>query len=157
MAEKTKVDLAEWIRKAGKSQRVVEFQYPYLPGLFISIAHASKFILQQIREIAKESFINPRTREQEDRFNDEKLRSEYCRHIINGWRGLTIATMKKIVPGLSVEGGSDDSTEIPFSHDVAMAIMEVSIEFENWVLASAMDTGNFTRVDEKKKEEFENL
>jgi len=152
-------DLAGWIRKAGKRERVVELQYPYagLNDVFVSIGYASKFILQQIREAAKEFYMNPRTRQQEERLNDEKLKKEYAAFIIKGWRGMTVERLRKLVPTLEVDAAVDPTTEVPYSQDVALSIMEVSMDFETWIIDSAQNVENFARVAEAKKEQYENL
>jgi len=150
-------ELAGWIRKAGKAQRTLEFQCPYVKDFFVQITYASKFILTQIREVAREIWTNPRTREREEKMNDDKLRKEYAKQIIAGWRGLTVEKLSKFLPGIKIEGATSKDTEVPFEADVAVAFLEVSIEFENWVVSTATEVENYSSVAEQKKAEFENL
>lgn len=143
------------IKKAGKAQRVGEFQCPYVKDFYVKIAYASKFVMNQIRDAAKEVVSNPRTREREERLNDEKLRKEYTRQLILGWRGLTVGTLAKIVPGAISD--ADQAKEIPFDIETAEAILEVSLEFENWVIDVATSVDNYTSLVEQKQKEAENL
>jgi len=50
-----------------------------------------------------------------------------------------------------------EKVEVPYSIELTTAMLEVSTEFENWVLFTATDFKNFSRIEEQKKEEFENL
>lgn len=154
-------ELAEQIKKAGRAQRVIEFQCPYIPECFVSLVFANRFVLNQIREEAREVFTNPRTRLQEERFNDVKLREAYARQIVQDWKGLTYGKLQKLIPGLEIkdENGKavDMNTEVPFSTEIAVALLSESIEFENWVVEIASNVDNYSRIAEQKKKETENL
>jgi len=113
--------------------------------------------LTQIREASREIWTNPRTREREEKMNDDKLRREYARHIIKGWRGLTVEKLLRIVPGAAVEGAISADSEVPFDIDIAIAFLEVSIEFENWIVSTATEVENYSSIGELKKAEYENL
>jgi len=154
-------DLAEQIKKAGKIQRVIEFQCPYIPECFVSLAFANRFVLNQIREAAREVFKNPRTGLQEERFNDEKLRAAYAQHVIQGWKGLTYEKLQKLIPGLEVKDDAgkpvNSKDDVPFDTGVAAAMLNASIEFENWVIDIASTVDNYSNIAEQKKKETENL
>lgn len=155
-------ELAEQIKKAGRAQRVIEFQCPYIPECFVSLVFANRFVLNQIREAAREVFTNPRTRLQEERFNDVKLRAAYAQQIIQDWKGLTYEKLQKLIPGLEVqdergEKKIDLKEEIPFSAEIAVALLSESIEFENWVIEIASNVDNYSNIAEQKKKETENL
>jgi len=156
-------DLGAFIKKAGESQRVSEFQYPFASTFFVSVAYASKFLLNQIREASKETFMNPRTRQSEDRINEDKLRNEYARIIMKGWRGLTVKVLNLLVPGLDIvmekEGGvaAELDVEIPYDQALANVIMRNSLDFESWIIDIATNSSNYTRIAEIKKEQLENL
>jgi len=153
-------EIAEYIQKAGKTQRIVEFQCPYILEFFVSLAYASKFAMNQILEVSKEISTDFRSggRGQEtERLNDEKLRNAYAEWIIKNWRGLTIKKLQTLIPGMKVEEKIDSNTDVPHSHEVAVALLENSIEFENWVISIATNLKNYTQIAEQKKKEFENL
>ena len=160
-----KTEIAGLIRKAGKRERTGEFEYPYgnIKEFYVKLAYASKFVWNQIRESAREMVRNQRTRELEERFNEDKLRHEYSTRIVQGWRGLTTVILQKLVPQMDIkvlnspEQKVGEEIEIPFSPEIALAIMDVSIDFENWVVDIATDSANYQHVAERKKEQFENL
>ena len=155
-------ELAEQIKKAGRQQRVIEFQCPYIPECYVSLAFANRFVLNQIREAAREVFTNPRTRLQEEKFNDVKLREAYAVNVIQGWRGLTYERLQQLIPGLEVqdergEKKIDLKTEVPFDTTVAVALLSESLEFENWVIEIASNVDNYSHIAMQKKKETENL
>jgi len=150
-------DLSELVRKAGKDKRIIEFQCPYIPKFYVKIAFASKFVLGQIREISKEIFYDARTRVREEKLNDDKLRREYAKQIVIDWRGLTVDSLKKILPSLEVEKDVDVSKEILYSAELTIAMLEVSLEFESWILDIASNVENFVAIAEQKEKEKENL
>ena len=143
------------IKKAGAAELVVEFEYPYVPGVFISLAHASKQMLRRLGDEAKEQFFNTRTRQPEERMNSEKFDKATSREIIKGWRGLTVAGLRKIIPGLTTNAAPD--TEVPYGEELAFILADNSMDFQIWVVNTAMSVENFAKVAEKKKEQYENL
>lgn len=153
--ENTK-DFASLIRKAGKAQRTGEFSCPYIKDFHVELAYASKFVLNQIREVAREIHGNPRTGAKEERLNEDKLRNEYARQIILGWKGLTPAKADDLLPGLEFSESEKDKN-IPFTHDIALALLEASLEFEAWVIDIATEVQNFKHVAEKQEKLEENL
>jgi hypothetical protein len=154
-------NVSDFIRKAGREQRIVEFKCPLTKDaeFFVKISYASKFILNQIRDASKESNMNYRTRTTEEHLDDDKMRREYARQIIRDWRGLTSGVIKQIVPGakLLVEGLGKDTDAVPYDIETAISLLEVSIEFENWVLDTATNIANFSQIAETKEKEYANL
>ena len=143
------------IKKAGASELVIEFEYPYVPGVFFQLAYASKQMLRKISDASKESFFNTRTRQQEDRTNSEKFDRTTTRELIRGWRGLSVGAIKKIVPGLSLN--APDTLEIPYNEELAFTMADNSVDFQIWITNTAMNSDNYSRIAEKKKEQYENL
>lgn len=150
-------ELAAFIRKAGKAKRILEFEFPYVPDFYVKLAYASKFIMTQMNEVAREIYRDTRTGREEERFNNEKLRTEYAKHIVMGWRGLTVESLAKLLPGMVVKGDTDLKQEVPFSREITEAILEVSIEFENWVVNVACNIKNYSVIAQQKEKETENL
>ena len=143
--------LVGMIEKAGKVQRTIEFEYPFIEKFFVNVTYANKMILITIRDASKEV-----KRDGEIRFNEPKLRREYVTQIVRGWRGLTARKLQKLIVGLECEEADLDK-EISFSKEVAEAIMGVSIDFEDWVIKTATNAEKYTKIEEEKNKEFENL
>lgn len=158
MVEQKKATLPELvsaIKKAGAAEKVVEFQYPWSTEVYFKVAFASKHLLRQIAEEARESFFNTRTRQQEERTNEEKFNKASTRELLKGWRGLTVGRLKKIVVGMEIEGADDQ--EVPFDEELAFVLMDNSLDLQVWVVNTATDVSNFSKVAERKKEQLENL
>ena len=149
-------NLVGMIKKAGKAQRTVEFLCPYTKEFYVDITWASKVILMTIRDASVEVFFNTKTRDREERLNDDKLRNEYVDQIVRGWRGLTPRELKKLLPGFTCEEENLDD-DVPFEREIALVLMEYSVDFESWIIDTATLTENYTTVEEKKNKEFENL
>jgi len=144
------------IGKAGKVQRTNEFECPEIPGFWVTIAYASKFVVNQIREESEEVRSNARTKEREVHYNEDKIRDQYSKRIIIGWRGLTVEALKGLLPGLE-SSDADKNKNVEFSSAIAKALMDNSLEFEDWVFIVCQTLRNFKHVVDKKTEEFENL
>lgn len=149
-------ELISAIKKAGKAEKVVEFQYPYVPDVFLRISYASKQLLKMITEEAKESFFNVQTRQQEDRLNDEKFNRAAARELLKGWRGLTINGLKTILAGRGEILG-DPEQEVTFDEELAFTLMDASLELQAWVINVATNVTNFSKVAEQKADELKNL
>jgi len=149
-------ELISAIQKAGKAEKVVEFQYPYVPSVFIRVSYASKQLLKQIIEEAKESFFNVQNRQQEDRINDEKFNRAAARELLKGWRGMTISGLKTILAGRGEITGSLDQ-DVPFDEELAFTLMDASLELQAWVINVATNVTNFAKIAEKKADELKNL
>ncbi len=171
-----KKDIGSWISKAGKSEQVKEFQYPYIKELFVDVAHASRFTLNQIRQLAVEEYTDRRTRTKEEKLNEDKVNLGYAERIVKGWRGLTVKGLDELIPGTLDEAefqfaeqkkkdaafvilSREDilKVEVEFSVETAFEIITNSADFMSWILDISGNTEHYSKVGEKKKEEYENL
>jgi hypothetical protein len=155
MGEFSKAALIAAIEKAGTKEKIVEFEYPYLDGLYFEIAFASKQVLKRITDESKENFFNHRTRQQEDRINDKKFGRASSRELLKGWRGLTVEKLRVMFPTLEFEG--EEGAEVSYDQDLAYILLDNSMELQNWVVNVAQTISNFAKVAEKKAEQLENL
>jgi len=165
-------DIAGWIGKAGKTERTKEFEYPHILGFFVLITYGSKFILNQIRELARDPRADTSPQGGE-RILEPKLNQGYARWIIRGWSGLTLERLEEIIPGVFEEGMEQakeqapegtpvdieklKKAEVEFSEVTCIEMFDSSVEFSNWVVRVSGDTKKYADVGEKKAEEYENL
>lgn len=173
MAVKIK-DLAGMIQSAGKAQRVVTSECPWIEGFMVKIAFVGKFLMDQMRDRAREFWTNPRTGQREERFSNVKIREGYADHVILGWEGLTvdglktllpglelgddIERIKKIFPDLEIKNKKDvGKAPVPFDKELVLALLETSLEFETWVVSVATDLKNYSEIGERKEAQQENL
>ena len=165
-------DIAGWIGKAGKTERTKEFEYPHILGFFVLITYGSKFILNQIRELARDPRADTSPQGGE-RILEPKLNQGYARWIIRGWSGLTLERLEEIIPGVlenAMETAEDQApegtpvdveklkeAEVEFSEETCIEMMDSSVEFSNWVVSVSSKTKHYADIGEKKAEQFENL
>jgi len=169
-------DIAGWAAKAGKTERIAEFQYPFIDGLYVQIAYGSRFVLNQIRQLAAEPYTDRRTRTREEKLNDEKLQLGYAERIVKGWKGLTVGLLDRLIPGTIDEAVAQYeeqakknpdfkvppleeiiATTVEYSIPTAMSILGNSIDFMNWVVDTAGDSDRYSEMATRKQKEFENL
>lgn len=184
-------EFADFIKLAGKKQRVVELEYPFLEGFYVQLVFASKFIMNQIYDTAREvtGKGEPTTvsaygvKIPVERLDKEKLREAYARQIVIGWKGLTIKKLQDTIPGLSVDLTLEkakklfpklatelaavktdadlqkviEKVDLPYTVELAFAMLEVTAEFENWVIFTATDSKNYSKIAEEKEKEIKNL
>ena len=161
-------DFVKYIKRAGKSERIKEFEY--VDGFFVKLAYASKFIWNQVSEAGRSTKPIPRGRREEERFDEQKLRKAYALRIIQGWSGLTVEKMDALIPGFFdvtkeglLESGQTKTDEeileieIEYNEDTANTLVENSMDFDNWVFDTSRDTEKFQSVAERKQKEYENL
>jgi len=169
-------DVAAWVSKAGKTEQIGEFQYPYLPDFFVTVAFGSRFILNQIRQLAVEPYTDRRTRSREERLNDEKLQLGYAERIVKGWKGMTVEKLESLIPG-TIDVATEQykkakeanpelkspslndikKIEVEYSVPTAAQILGNSIDFMNWIVEIAGDSANYAKVGARKEGEYKNL
>jgi hypothetical protein len=148
--------IVDSIEKAGKAKSTIEFSCPYVKGFFVLITYANRMVLQEIRDASREVRFDPRSRERQEELNEDKLREQYATRLIKGWRGLTPRKLQKLLPEL-VADEADMEKDIPYSKEIAIALLDSSLEFGAWVDSIATTLENYTVVKEKQEEELENL
>lgn len=176
-AKTAQKDIAGFITKAGKTEQVGEFKYPYdFTGFFVTIAFGSRFVLNQIRQLAVETVPDRRTRTTEERLDDEKLQLGYAERIVKDWRGLDVEGLERLVPGTfdavllkhqeKKEKESEyvipsmkeiGETEVEYSVETAASVLANSIDFMNWIVEIAGNTSNYAKTAEQKEKEYKNL
>jgi len=171
-----KKDIGSWISKAGKTEQIKEFQYAYIKDFFVDVAHASRFTLNQIRQLAAEEYTDRRTRTKEEKLNEDKVNMGYAERIVKGWRGLTVKGLDELIPGTLAEAElqfaeqkkKDPEFKIPpredilkveveFSVETAFEIITNSVDFMSWILDMSGNSEHYSLVAVKKQAEYENL
>lgn len=129
--------ITAWVEYPGDGE--FEVQIKYLPR-------------KEFRDIVQKARVRTvRQRSTTDDVDAAKLSDLVTNKLVLGWKGLTIAVLRTLMPVKSVEGASDD-TEVEFSKDNLKALTDYSMDFENWLLEVAMDPRTFS-----SEESYENL
>lgn len=124
-------------------------EYPG-PGEFqVHIKYLPRKDFRDLVQIARVRVVRARART--DDVDAAKLSDLVTNKLVLGWKGLTIAVLRTLMPVKAVEGGTED-TEVEFSKDNLKALTDYSMDFENWLLEVAMDPSTFS-----SEESYENL
>lgn len=166
-------NLTAAIEKAGKTKRVKEFEWSFLPGFFVDLVYVSKHHITQMRESARTYEVNPRNQQKEEKFNEQKIWAFYADRIIKSWKGFTVKHLVTLMPALVIETVADlkkyfpkqeipadaevTDFEIGYARQLAMALFKSSIEFENFVVNTASDLRNYAEIAKEKEAQLENL
>lgn len=170
-------NLTAAMEKAGKTKRVKEFEWSFLPGFFVNLVYVSKHHVTQMRETARTVDKNPRSNRDEVDFSEKKIWGFYADRIIKGWRGFTVRYLTTLMPALVIETvenlkklfpGQISDKEIPkdqdvgeyevgYSRQLTMLLFKYSLEFENFVVNTASDLRNYVEIAKEKEAQLENL
>ena len=107
------------------------FEYPGTK-LNVELAFLPASEWQAIRKRCTRIDFN-KQHQQVEVLDDKKWLREFTKAIIIGWSGLTVGLIKTMAP-VSVKEGITDETEIKYSEDFALFMMQECQEFANWVI-----------------------
>jgi hypothetical protein len=119
--------------------KMVEVEYPGLPGFKIKLCYLSKDTLINIRK--KSTKVTYKNRQSVEEVDDELFLKLYTQNTIKSWTGLTLDYLSKLVP---VDlGDNDPNTEVDYSEENALDLIKNSSNFDNFVTEQVSDLGNF--------------
>ena len=125
-----------------KSTATLEEEFPGYPGFIVSIAYPGRQQLTKIRKSASTQKFNRKTGQVEDLLDDEKFLHKFVESVIKGWKGLKISYLQELA--LIDAEGLDPNTEIDFSVENAITLMENSPAFDTWITEVSTEMENFT-------------
>lgn len=125
--------------------KTTEVEMPGFPGFKVKVQFLSKDAIIKLRKKATtQKFKNRQVVEE----TDDKLFLElYTKEVIKGWSGLTIQYLEQLAP-VDAEG-LDPATELPYSPDEAVFLMNNSSAFDTWISDIVTDLGNFQSPSKK--------
>ena len=129
-------------------------EYPGCEGFEVELANLSRKELQRLRKDCLESKFNRKTRAYEESLNDEKFVKLFTERTVKGWKGLKLKYLQDM---LLVEYPEDKAeTELEYSTENSLTLVENSTEFDNWLNEVVFDLDNFrTREPKESKEQTE--
>lgn len=121
--------------------KTVDVEFPGYDGFKLTLSFLTREALVNIRKKAtKTTFKNRQATEE----LDEKLFLKmYVEAAIKGWKGLKLSYLEQLAP-VDISGQDPDS-ELPFSIDDALSLMQASSSFDAFVTETVSDLGNFTK------------
>tara|TARA_R110001592_G_scaffold187201_1_gene431830 strand:- start:10772 stop:11215 length:444 start_codon:yes stop_codon:yes gene_type:complete len=131
-------------------------EFPGLDGFEVELANLSRKELVALRKKCTQNKFNRKTRAFEESLDDEKFVKEFSQLTVKGWKGLQLGYLEDLL--LVDLKNQDATTELDFSEDNALQLVENSSEFDNWLNEVVFDLENFrTGIKGKNKEEVSDV
>ena len=116
-------------------------EFPGLLGFEVELANLSRKELVNLRKKCTTNKFNRKTRAFEEQLDDEKFVKEFSEATVKGWKGLKLSYLEDLI--LVDLQGQDLNTEMEYTLDNALVLVENSTEFDNWLNEVVFDLENF--------------
>ena len=116
-------------------------EFPGLDGFEVELANLSRKELVNLRKKCTTNKFNRKTRAFEEQLDDEKFVKEFSEATVKGWKGLKLSYLEDLI--LVDLQGQDLNTEMEYTLDNALVLVENSTEFDNWLNVVVFDLENF--------------
>ena len=116
-------------------------EFPGLDGFEVELANLSRKELVNLRKRCTQNKFNRKTRAFEESLDDTKFVKEFTASTVKGWKGLKLGYLEDLL--LVDLNGQDIETQLDFTMDNAMQLVENSSEFDNWLNEVVFDLENF--------------
>ena len=126
-------------------------EFPGLMGFEVELANLSRKELTSLRKKCTINKFNRKTRQFEDELNDEKFILEFTRATVKNWKGFKLEYLHDLL--LVDLKGQDPETQLEFSEENALQLVENSSEFDNWLNEVVFDLENFRSTEQGKNTE----
>ena len=122
--------------------KTVSVDYPGYDGMTIQLTYLAREEMLKLRKRCLTTKFNKKTHQPEEELDEEKFLTEYCKSVIQGWKGLKFRYLEEL---LLVEiGDLDPDDELPHTQENAELLMRNANEFDTWVTETVGDLENFT-------------
>ena len=126
-------------------------EFPGLDGFEVELANLSRKELTSLRKKCTINKFNRKTRQFEDELNDDKFILEFTRATVKNWKGFKLEYLHDLL--LVDLKGQDPETQLEFSEENALQLVENSSEFDNWLNEVVFDLENFRSTEQGKNTE----
>ena len=123
-------------------------EFPGLDNFEVELANLSRKELIALRKRCTQNKFNRKTRAFEEQLDDDKFLEEFTNSTVKNWKGLKLKYLEDL---LLVELGSNDpNTEMEYTTENAIVLVENSNEFDNWLNEVVFDLENFRSAEQAK-------
>ena len=119
-------------------------EFPGYDGFKIKVTYLAREELLKLRKKSVSTKINRRTRQPEEELNEEVFLKEYTKAVVKGWSGLKMKYLVHLIP-VDEDKISNMESELPFTLENALLMMENSNDFDAWLTETVGDLANFTK------------
>jgi hypothetical protein len=128
--------------------KTVEVDFPGLPGFKLNVSFLSRETLVAIRKKSTKTTFKSNNRQIQEELDDKLFLQYYVEASIKGWSGLKLSYLEQLSPvDLS---GQDMESELEFSADNALALMQSSSSFDTFISETVTDLSNFSKSSSSK-------
>ena len=115
--------------------------FPGLDGFSVELANLSRKELVNLRKKCTVNKFDRKTRIFNEELDENKFLKEFSGACIKGWKGLKLSYLEDLI--LVDLKGQDVNSEMEYSEDNAIVLVENSSEFDNWLNEVVFDLENF--------------
>jgi len=123
--------------------KTTSVEYPGFSGFELTLNYLSKDEMLKIRKKSINTKFDRKTRQPVETLDEDRFLEEYTKATIKGWKGFKMSYVAQMLP--VDESKLDPTSELPFSVDNAIVLMQQSTEFDNWLAETVNDLANFTK------------
>ena len=123
-------------------------EFPGLDGFEVELANLSRKELIALRKRCTQNKFNRKTRAFEEVLDDDKFLEFFTKATVKGWKGLKLKYLEDLV--LVELGSNDPDTEMEYTIENAIVLVENSNEFDNWLNEVVFDLENFRSAEQAK-------
>ena len=116
-------------------------EFPGLDNFEVELANLSRKELLSLRKKCTSNKFNRKTRAFEEVMDDDKFVKEFSQATVKGWKGLKLKYLEDLIL-VNLEG-QDLESEMAYTVDNALILVENSGEFDNWLNEVVFDLENF--------------
>ena len=123
-------------------------EFPGLDDFEVELANLSRKELVALRKRCTQNKFNRKTRAFEEVLDDDKFLEQFTDATVKNWKGLKLKYLEDLV--LVELGSNDPSTEMEYTAENAIVLVENSNEFDNWLNEVVFDLENFRSAEQAK-------
>ena len=116
-------------------------EFPGLENFEVELANLSRKELVSLRKKCTTNKFNRKTRAFEESLDDDKFVKEFTTATVKGWKGLQLGYLEDLL--LVDLKGQNPETELDYTEENALLLVENSSEFDNWLNEVVFDLENF--------------
>ena len=122
--------------------KTVSVDFPGYDGMTVSLTYLAREEMLKLRKRCITTKFNKKTHQPEEELDDEKFLTEYCKSVIQGWKGLKFRYLEELL--LVGIGDLAPDDELPHTQENAELLMRNANDFDTWVTETVGDLENFT-------------
>ena len=116
-------------------------EFPGLEGFSVELANLSRKELINLRKKCTINKFDRKTRIFNEELDESKFLNEFSSAVIKNWKGLKLGYLEDLIL-VDIKGQNPD-TEMDYSQENAVVLVENSSEFDNWLNEVVFDLENF--------------